>query len=95
MTLPTAHAQTLAERLAQQELEREERRQRELAEQRSDANPPAVRIRAWERLHALRLPSDPAHPVLDVIAISTRLTLAQVREEQDARAARAAAKPSG
>jgi hypothetical protein len=28
------------------------------------------------------LPSDPEQPVLDITAISTRLTLAQVREEQ-------------
>ena len=90
MKPPAAHTpQTPAERFAQEEHEREERRRRELAEQRSDANTPDVRIRAWERLHGLRMPSDPAHPVLDVIAVSTRLTLAQVREEQAARAARA------
>jgi hypothetical protein len=36
------------------------------------------------------MPSDPAHPILDVIAVSTRLTLEEVREEQRARAARGA-----
>jgi len=76
-----------AERLAHEEFERAEKRRQELAEQRSDLNPPDVRIRAWEKIHQLRLPSDPAHPVLDVIAISTRLTLAEVQEEQRARAA--------
>ena len=92
MTPPATNQviQTPAERYAQEEHQREERRQRELAEQRSDANTPDVRIRAWEKLHGLRLPSDPAHPILDVIAVSTRLTLAQVREEQAARAARPA-----
>lgn len=94
MTLPTAPqpAETPAERFAQAEQERAEHKRRELAEQRSDANPPMVRIRTWERLHGLRLPADPAHPVLDLIAVSTRLTLGQVREEQSARAARAAGK---
>jgi hypothetical protein len=48
----------------------------------------------------LRLPDDPMHPVLDVIAIDTRLTLAQVREEQRARVLRRskrtqAAEPGG
>ena len=59
----------------------------ELAEQRSDRNPPDVRIRIWEKLHGLRLPKDAAHPILEVIAISTRLTLDEVREEQRARLA--------
>ena len=81
---------TPAERLAHEQYERAEKRRLELAEQRSDLNPPDVRIRTWERIHALRLPSDPAHPILDVIAISTRLTLEEVREEQRTRAARAA-----
>lgn len=94
MTLPPASptAQTPAERLALQAQEREERRRQDLAEQRSDANSPEVRIRTWEKLHALRLPSDPSHPILDVIAVSTRLTLEQVRQEQSERAARAAAR---
>jgi len=76
---------THAERLALEDLERAQRRRLELAEQRSDLNPPDVRIRAWEKLHALRLPRDPGHPVLAVIAISTGLTLLQVRAEQSAR----------
>jgi hypothetical protein len=80
---------TPAERLAHEEFERSEKRRLELAEQRSDLNPPDVRIRTWERIHALRLPSDPTHPILDVIAISTRLTLEEVREEQRTRAMRA------
>ena len=87
---PGDFAKTAAERQAHEEYERSEKRRQDLAEQRSDLNPPDVRIRTWEKLHQLRLPSDPAHPVLDIIAISTRLTLAQVREEQRTRAARAA-----
>src|SRR5262249_2788499 len=81
-----------AERLAREEYERAEKRRQQLAEQRSDLNPPDVRIRTWERIHQLRMPSDPAHPILDVIAVSTRLTLEEVREEQRARAARAASR---
>jgi hypothetical protein len=77
-----------AERLAAEEYERSEKRRQELAEQRSNLNPPETRIRAWERIHQLRMPSDPAHPILDVIAVSTRLTLEEVREEQRMRAAR-------
>jgi hypothetical protein len=79
---------THAERLAFEEHERAQRRRLELAEQRSDLNSPEVRIRAWEKVHALRLPTDPDHPVLDVVAMGTGLTLAQVREEQKERAAR-------
>jgi hypothetical protein len=79
-----------AERLAREEYERAEKRRQELAEQRSELNPPDVRIRTWERIHQLRMPSDPAHRILDVIAVSTRLTLEEVREEQRARAARGA-----
>ena len=92
MTIPRTSdlVKTPAERLAHEQYERTEKRRLELAEQRSDLNPPDVRIRTWERIHALRLPSDPAHPILDVIAISTRLTLEEVREEQRMRAARAA-----
>jgi hypothetical protein len=78
-----------AERLAQDAEERLRQRQRELAEQSSIANPPDARIRAWEKVHALRLPGDAEHPVLDVIAQSTGLTLEQIREEQRSRLARA------
>jgi hypothetical protein len=77
-----------AEQLAEDELERETKRNQQLAELRSDLNPPEFRIRAWEQAHGLRLPADPEHPVLDVIAVSTRLTLAQVQEEQRLRAVR-------
>ena len=77
-----------SERLAEVEREREKKRSLELAEQRSDLNPPELRIRAWEQMHGLRMPTDPEHPVLDVIAVSTRLTLAQVQQEQRSRAER-------
>ena len=97
MTLPhTADlVKSPAERAAHEEFERAEKRRQELAEQRSELNPPDVRIRTWEKVHQLRLPSDPTHPILDVVAIGTRLTLAQVREEQRTRAVAAAAKTRG
>jgi hypothetical protein len=90
VTPPTGDLVNPAERLAREEYERSEKRRQELAEQRSELNSPEVRIRTWERIHQLRMPSDPAHPILDVIAVSTRLTLEEVREEQRARAARGA-----
>jgi hypothetical protein len=66
-------------------------RRDELAAQRSDRNSPEMRIRIWEKLHRLRLPADATHPILDVIAVGTRLTLVEVREEQRAREERRAA----
>jgi len=88
---------THAERLAEATEERLRQRQRELAEQSSSANPPDVRIRAWEKLHALRMPDDAAHPVLDVIAHCTGLALEQIHAERRARLAlrskRSAAQP--
>jgi hypothetical protein len=83
---------THAERLALEEVERAERKRLDLAEQRSDLNSADVRIRVWEKLHGLRLPSDPTHPILDVIAISTRLTVAEVQEVQRKHAAQRAAR---
>ncbi len=71
-----------------QEEKRAHERQFELAQQRSELNPPDVRIRAWEKVHGLRLPLDLAHPILEVIAVGTRLTLADVHAELRARASR-------
>ena len=75
-------------RIALEEREKADRRKQELAEQQSSLNSPEVRIRAWEKVHGLRLPTDATHPILDVIAVATRLTLSQVQEEQRARAER-------
>jgi hypothetical protein len=79
---------TFADRMALREREREESRRIAMAEQSQEQNTPGMRIRAWERVHALRMPSDPGHPVLDQIAMKTGLSGDQVREEQAARAAR-------
>lgn len=75
------------ERLALEEEERARRRNSQLEELRSEVNAVAVRIRAWEKMHGLRLPSDPSHPILHVIASNIGTTLACLREEQQARAA--------
>ena len=69
-------------RIIREQNEEAERAQRERIEQSSELNTPAIRIRAWERLHRLTLPRGSAHAVLDVVATATRLTLEQVREEQ-------------
>lgn len=79
---------THAERMAREAEERQEKRLLVLAEQCSSVNSPDVRIRAWERAHALCLPSDPWHPVLRAVAMSTGLTIAQVQAEQGVRRAR-------
>ena len=83
---------THAERMAHEAEERLQKRQLLLDEQCASVNSPEVRIRAWEKAHALCLPSDPGHPVLRSVAMSTRLTVAQVQEEQSVRRARRAAK---
>lgn len=79
---------TYAERLAVEQLERAELRRIALAEQKSEQNSPQDRIRTWEKLHGLRLPADPHHMILSIIARSTGLTLTDVLAEQSARASR-------
>jgi hypothetical protein len=59
-----------------------EHRRLEIAEQTLEQNLAGARIRAWEKVHALRLPSDPEHPILDQIALATQLSLADIKEEQ-------------
>jgi len=73
------------ERLALEEEERERKRTNQFEELRLEVNSVPIRIRAWEKMHGLRLPSDPAHPILRVIASTTGISLACLREEQQAR----------
>jgi hypothetical protein len=75
------------ERLAIEEEERVTKRTRQFEELRSEFNSASVRIRAWEKMHGLRLPTNPDHPVLDVISYATGIPLAALREEQEARRA--------
>ncbi len=79
------------ERLARQQAATLERRQQALIEQASTLNTPQARIRIWEQLHAIALPRDTAHRLIGVIAAHTGLTVAQIREEQQQRAAGPAA----
>jgi hypothetical protein len=64
-----------------------ERRKQQISQQSSPLNSPSVRIQAWERLHQVDLPRDPAHRLVDVIAANTGLTVDEVRGEQLERAA--------
>lgn len=80
---PVVDHRTLMER-AQHEAS--ERRLQALMDQRSPANPPADRVRTWERLHQVRLPKDPQHNILAVVAEQTGLTLSEVRDVQSQRA---------
>lgn len=72
--------------LRRAEKERAESRQRALAAQAAEANDSQTRIEAWEQLHALALPYSPEHALVALIARQTRLTTAQVHEEQRRRA---------
>ena len=67
------------------EEERQEARRSALAEQVSIHNSASERIVIWERLHALRLPSQPSHPLLKVIAKQTSLTVQDIIQEQQRR----------
>jgi hypothetical protein len=89
----TEYLKAHRDRLAFEADERAQQRQVQLTEQSSTLIAPSERIRIWEKIHELRLPLDPNHAIVDVVANGTGLSLAEVREEQDARRARAAAKP--
>lgn len=69
-----------AARLKEQQLL--EARDAAIQEQTSVHNNPSERIVAWERLHALRLPTDANHPLLHVIARETHLAMEDVLDEQ-------------
>jgi len=69
------------------EQERAAQRESELESQTSPVKDPRERIEIWERLHALALPRTSNHLLLTVIAKQTQLTLGEVHEEQNRRAA--------
>jgi hypothetical protein len=91
--LPEAHTtsteflKTHREHLAFEADERAQQRRTQLTEQRSNLNAPSVRISIWEKVHGLRLPLNPMHAIVDVVAAATGLTLSEVRQEQQARRA--------
>src|SRR5690349_18172437 len=89
-TVPHSLKQQVATFSEQNRLEqhaRELRREHHRAEQRNESHTPAMRIGAWEKLHGLKLPSEAGHPILPIIANETRLSMAEIRGEQRARAA--------
>jgi hypothetical protein len=76
------------ERRAAEALEQEAVKRQNQEQQYSTQNSVEARIRAWEKVHQLRMPSSPHHPVLEAIALATQLTLDDVRNEQQQRSAR-------
>ena len=73
------------ERRAAAERASEERaalRQSRIAQQSSPHLSVLERIEHWERFHGLRLPVDPRHPLLRVIAADTALAVEEIRAEQ-------------
>jgi hypothetical protein len=83
--LPSAAERRGAAQLAEQE--RALDRQRALDSLSAWDATPAERVRRWEELHALALPRAAEHPLLAVIAAVTKLTLEDVRDEQQRRRA--------
>ncbi len=74
-------------RLVHQQAEAAERRRLDLAEQSSRLKTAEERIRMWERIHEVTLPRDSRHNLVEIIAGNTGLTGAEVRDEQQRRAA--------
>jgi len=74
-------------RLVHSQAEAAERRRLDLAEQSSRLKTAEERIRIWERIHEVTLPRDSAHNLVEIIATNTGLTEADVRDEQQRRAA--------
>ena len=80
-------------RLELHQLEAAERRERALIDQRSPDNSPERRVSIWENLHQVRLPKDPTHAILVLVAQQTALKLDDVLEVQRQRARVAPAVP--
>lgn len=80
----------LAERRAEAERRQQERaleREEQIALQSSPFSNPEVRVRQWEKVHALRLPQSATHKLLGIIAQQTDLSLQQILEVQQRRSA--------
>lgn len=75
--------------------QRAAQRDSELEDQVSPVKEPRERIETWERLHALRLPRTHDHLLVAVIATQTRLSVAQVNEEQRRRSTRSRLSAAG
>jgi hypothetical protein len=73
-------------RIATLRAEALEQWQKQLAEQSAEHNSPAERIRVWERRHQIDLPHNPAHRLIQLIALNTGLSAEEVYAEQRQRA---------
>ena len=73
-------------RLERMQMEAAERRERALIDQRSPGNSPEARIAIWEKLHQVRLPQNPTHAILVIVAQQTALALDDVLAVQRQRA---------
>ena len=92
--MPGARHEALLERkeqIARDLADAKAEKERRLARQRSVDSTPEVRIALWESRHGLALPKAAGHPLLQVIAGSTDLDVAQVAAEQQRRAEHRAA----
>src|ERR1700739_2571800 len=92
MGRPSAHSpddpmMDFRARLVHQQAEAAERRRLDLAEQSSRLKSAEERIRIGERIPEVTLPRDSAHNLVEIIAANTGLTEAEVRDEQQRRAA--------
>jgi len=87
LVLPCEGSSAYRVRVARQRAELSARRLEETGEQTSLHNAPDQRIGWWERVHHMRLPTDPEHPLVGIVAKQTGLSLEQVRHEQRRRLA--------
>ena len=62
------------------------RRKRAIEDQRCSSLAAPERVSMWENLHQVRIPTDPDHPILLIIAQQTGLRLDDVRGVQRNRA---------
>ncbi|HEY8539434.1 MAG TPA: hypothetical protein VIL28_11255 [Steroidobacteraceae bacterium] len=71
-----------------------ELRKSRIAALRASDTPSAERISLWESFHELRLPVDPHHRLIPVIAKDTALSIGEIHDEQKRRlAAKSEVKP--
>jgi hypothetical protein len=75
------------DKVLHEQAEAAQQRQRNLLEQTSMRHPAEIRIRIWEQLHQMDLPREAGHRLLSVIAAQTDLSVEQVGQEQQRRAA--------
>lgn len=73
-------------RFERMQFEAAQQREQALVDQSDPGTSPEERVRAWERLHQLRLPRDPSHAILPQVAEQTALALEAVLEVMRLRA---------